>query len=250
MLCACAAPVPPEASLPEQEPAQSQELDSIVEPLENIEISPSQEEESGAEPETESAPLPAVSALQDEAPPLSRGPAAQDNRAAPPEENKPISAASKAEAAPSREAFAEIPDVSVIETELLRLINAERTAAGAEPLGLEDNMRFAAKIRAGEARQSFTHTRPNGTTYNTAFDEAGFLYAGKWHGENLAYLTYTPGTFSETKVAQSMFDALKASPGHYQNMLNDKFLQAGIGVVANYENDMITVTSAQMFSSL
>lgn len=138
----------------------------------------------------------------------------------------------------------------IIERELLRLINNEREGAGLESLGFEEHMLFAARIRAEEALSSFSHTRPDGTPYNTAFDEAGFSYAGKWHGENLASLHVAAGIFDEKNIAVELFDGLMSSPGHRGNMLNENFLQAGIGVVVRQADGSIDIASSQLFASL
>lgn len=141
-------------------------------------------------------------------------------------------------------------DGEAIEKELLRLINTLRDEDGVNSLGIEDSMQFAARIRAAEALESFSHTRPDGMTYNTAFDEAGFSYAGKWHGENLSSLTFSEGMFDENEIALEMFKGLRNSPGHYRNMTEVNFVQAGVGVAIFYSGDTVDVASAQMFSSL
>jgi uncharacterized protein YkwD len=140
-------------------------------------------------------------------------------------------------------------DMAKIELELLRLINGLRTELGVEPLGLQDQMLYAARIRSAEALEKFTHTRPDGNPYNTAFDDAGFSYAGKWHGENLASLSFTAGQLDENEAALKMFEGLNASPGHRENMARGNFAQAGIGVASSVENETVTLASAQLFAS-
>jgi uncharacterized protein YkwD len=141
-------------------------------------------------------------------------------------------------------------DSEEAEAELLRLINVMREEAGAEPLGLQEELRLAARIRAAEAMAEFSHTRPDDTPYNTAFDEAGFDYAGKYHGENLASLSFSAGMFNEKDAALEMFEGLGASPGHRENMIRQNFSQAGVGIAVSLEGDVITVASAQLFASL
>jgi uncharacterized protein YkwD len=140
-------------------------------------------------------------------------------------------------------------DTAQIELELLRLINGLRTELGTEPLGLQEAMLYAARVRSLEALEQFTHTRPDGTPYNTAFDEAGFSYAGKWHGENLASLSFAEGQLDEAEAALKLFEGLNASPGHRENMARGNFAQAGIGVAASMENETVTLASAQLFAS-
>lgn len=140
-------------------------------------------------------------------------------------------------------------DPILIEQELLRLINRDRLANDAEALGIEESMQFAARIRAEEVLQSLSQTRPNGMPYHTAFDEAGFVYAGKWHGQNISMLYFEPGRLDEVSIAHEMFNTLTASPGNHQNMISQNFLQAGIGAHIAYEPERTYVGSAQLFAS-
>ncbi len=151
-----------------------------------------------------------------------------------------------AEGAPAVEGI----DAQQFETELIRLINAEREQNGRQALSLEDNMRWAARIRAGEVLTNLSHTRPDGTSYYTAFDEAGFVYAGKWHGENISYMEYSGTSYDTASAARYMFDELRSSPGHYTNMLNENFAQIGVGVEVESINGRVRIGSAQMFAGL
>lgn len=140
-------------------------------------------------------------------------------------------------------------DAAKIGRELLRLINAEREAAGFEALGEQEEMRFAAEIRSAEVLASLSHTRPDGSAYYTAFDEAGFVYAGRVHGENIAMLHFSPGIYDEISAAAEMFANLKSSPGHYQNMINGDFLHAGVGASASWDGELWNIGSVQLFAS-
>lgn len=141
-------------------------------------------------------------------------------------------------------------DPADFEMELLRLINEERENLGIPALVMDDKSRVAARVRAPEILEQLSHTRPNGDPYYTAFDEAGYTYAGKWHGENVGYMYFGAGLYDTLGAAQKMFGALKESSGHYQNMLSENFLFAGIGVHVQTEGDIVKVGSAQLFSSL
>lgn len=140
-------------------------------------------------------------------------------------------------------------DAEAMEIHMLALINAEREENQIEALGMEETMQWAARIRAEEIQGGLSHTRPDNTPYHTAFYEAGFSYAGKWHGENLANLSFSSGKYTEEKAAEMIFNGLKESPGHYQNMINDNFLQAGIGVNIVVEGQITHITTAHLFSS-
>lgn len=137
-----------------------------------------------------------------------------------------------------------------LESELLSLINSERSQRGLEALGVEESMQFAAHIRAQEALESLSHTRPDNSLYYTAFDEAGFTYAGKWHGENLAIVQLESGEPDDESIAQALFAQWKASPGHERNMFSENFVQTGIGVYVETVGEQLHVGSAQLFASL
>ena len=77
-----------------------------------------------------------------------------------------------------------------------------------------------AKKAAEEAKKSFSHTRPNGTTCFTALKEAGISYAKA--GENLAGKIKTP-----KKVVKAWMD----SPGHRKNIMDPAFSQIGVGYI-------------------
>lgn len=249
LLAACSQNIAGPATPP---PSSRPELESIIEPLENAEssaLAAGEEEsmtiaESASEPEHEPEPVHAEAA-----------PAALPEVETP----APASSAPELETSVAVQSAAELLnavapeqklDLGLVERELLRLINELREEAGVEALGVQQEMRFAARIRSEEALSSFSHTRPDGTPYHTAFDEAGFSYTGKWHGENLAYLDFTGGMLDEKAVALEMFNSLKDSPGHRRNMTGEHYLQAGIGVTIKYGQGMVCIASAQLFASL
>ena len=96
--------------------------------------------------------------------------------------------------------------------ELLILINLERAKVGAQPLTYRPDIEAASNLRAQEASQSWSHTRPNGLPYYTADDRI-------W-GENLA---------KNFRTAQDTINAWLNSESHRRNMLNTKFKGACIG---------------------
>ena len=75
----------------------------------------------------------------------------------------------------------ELPDNSTPETEtpapeenlsnvlqIVNLVNEERAKEGLAPLTLDTNVSAAAQVRAQEIVTSFSHTRPDGTSFSTA----------------------------------------------------------------------------------
>jgi len=118
-------------------------------------------------------------------------------------------------------------DANVIESELIRLVNELRASVGVQPVTQQSQLTQGAFIRAEEQSQSFAHTRPDGTSWRTTFDEVG--YSGTVYGENL--VSTTADFSNETEAAQYLFDLWKESPSHYENMVNPEYNQIGIGVV-------------------
>lgn len=152
-----------------------------------------------------------------------------------------------ADASPEARASAQ---TTKVEQELLLLINDERETCGLDALGIEESLQFAAQFRAQEALESLSHTRPDGTPYHTVFDEAGFPYAGKWHGENLALIRVGSDEFNESAVATALCTEWMKSSGHVQNMLSEHFVQTGISVVIQKAEDGYTIGAAQLFAGL
>lgn len=118
--------------------------------------------------------------------------------------------------------------------EIVRLVNEERARAGLSPLTIDRNMEKAGMVRAKEIVNSFSHTRPNGTSFATALKEQGVTYRGA--GENIAW---------GQKSAQAVMDAWMKSPGHRANILDAKYTKIG---VAHYQNSQGTNYWVQLFA--
>ena len=99
--------------------------------------------------------------------------------------------------------------------EIVELVNIERKKAGLKPLKLSRELLRPAAIRAREITTLFSHTRPNGMSFDTAF--YGIIY--KTVGENIA-----AGQTSSKMVMQQWMD----SPGHRANILNKKYRYIGV----------------------
>lgn len=240
---ALSAPEPPVSSMPDPlEPEPAPPGDAPVMPAFPEEEPPASGPESTIDPSKEAARLNADGSSREL---NASGPETTNNAGAEP----PDSGATDPAAAGSlRQAGA--LDSGRIELELLHLINKEREQNGVPVLGMQDSMRWAAQIRAAEIVEQMSHTRPDGTPYHTAFDEAGFEYAGKWHGENVSCIYFPTGAYDEDGAARKIFDTLSQSSGHYQNMIGENFAQAGIGAYVAANEDTVTVGSAQLFAGL
>lgn len=103
-----------------------------------------------------------------------------------------------------------------LETEALRLVNAEREKKGLSPLTFSKELAAAADVRTRELPTSFSHTRPNGTT---CFTVSEYVFA-----ENIA---------SGQTAPQSVVNSWMNSSGHKDNILNEKYKTAAIGCYRN-----------------
>ncbi len=110
-------------------------------------------------------------------------------------------------------------DVSSYANQVLQLVNKERAKAGLSALTTNTTLTNAANKRAKETVQSFSHTRPDGTNFNTVLKEFNISY--RTAGENIAYGQKTP---------QEVVTGWMNSPGHRANILNANYGKIGIGV--------------------
>jgi uncharacterized protein YkwD len=110
-------------------------------------------------------------------------------------------------------------DLSAYAEQVLKIVNQERAKEGLSALTTNSTLTAAANKRAQEIVQSFSHTRPNGTSFSTVLKEFGVSY--KSAGENIAYGQKTP---------QEVMNGWMNSSGHRANILNSSYNKVGIGV--------------------
>lgn len=108
------------------------------------------------------------------------------------------------------------------EQQVVDLVNAERAKEGLAALTIDKNVEAAALVRAKEIQTSFSHTRPNGTSFSTALNESSAVYRGA--GENIAWGQKTP---------QEVVTAWMNSPGHRANIMHKSFTKIGVGHLKN-----------------
>lgn len=77
-----------------------------------------------------------------------------------------------------------VPDTVQPEAELFAMINEKRALLPVQPLEWDNELAKVAALRASEIALSYGHTRPNGSTPQTAYKEAGIYFS--YAGENLA----------------------------------------------------------------
>lgn len=107
--------------------------------------------------------------------------------------------------------------------EVYEITNKYRLLVGVSPLKHDLSLEEAANVRAKEISNTFSHTRPNGTTCFTILSDLGISYGTA--GENIALGYKTP---------EDVMEGWKNSSGHYQNIISSKFNKIGIGI---YENN-------------
>ena len=108
--------------------------------------------------------------------------------------------------------------------EALEELNALRREAGIGELVMDAAMMEMALQRAAECTISFSHTRPDGQGFDTA-RPSGTTYEKQDMAENI--LRDPGGNATPAAVTQSWYD----SPGHYTNMMNEKYASVGIACV-------------------
>lgn len=111
-----------------------------------------------------------------------------------------------------------VPEENSYARQILKLVNEERGKAGLQPLVLDESISAAARIRAKEIQTSFSHTRPNGSSFSTVLKEMGISY--RRAGENIAW-----GQTSPEQVMQAWMN----SEGHRANILNPQYTKLGVG---------------------
>lgn len=102
--------------------------------------------------------------------------------------------------------------------EVISLVNEERAKAGLGALAESGNLAQAANVRAQEIVNSFSHTRPDGSSFSTVLSQNGVSYRGS--GENIAY---------GQRTAAEVMDGWMNSSGHRANILNGNYTNIGVG---------------------
>lgn len=126
-----------------------------------------------------------------------------------------------------------------LNVELLKLINKERKTNGVAPIKYISDKKIKAGTnkRAVEVTKYFSHYRPNGTLFKTAFPKSQQPFI---KGENVMKRsiksTETPST-DEKYLAQLMFNQWKQSKDHRANMLRPNFKRSSIAMKVAYDTN-------------
>ena len=106
--------------------------------------------------------------------------------------------------------------------EVLSLVNQERVRNGLEKLTWGDTCADAAEVRAEEIVQVYSHTRPDGSSWDTACIEPNDNAITYTEGENL--VAGNSAVSPETAVAAWM-----NSEKHRENILNPNYTKLAVG---------------------
>lgn len=121
--------------------------------------------------------------------------------------------------------------VTEYETEVVRLVNKERTSRGLSPLTQNWELSRVARYKSQDMKDKkyFSHTSP---TYGSPFEMMrSFGISYRTAGENIARGYSTP---------KAVVDGWMNSSGHRANILNSSFKEIGVGYVpeGNYWTQM------------
>ncbi|MDS0134091.1 MULTISPECIES: CAP domain-containing protein [unclassified Amycolatopsis] len=110
-----------------------------------------------------------------------------------------------------------------VAAQVVTLVNDERAKAGCSPLAEESHVTKAAQDFSDKmsAEDFFSHTSPDGTTFDQRIKQAGYSKPG---AENIAR--------GQTSAAQVM-DSWMNSEGHRANILNCSLKKIGVGVTTD-----------------
>lgn len=97
---------------------------------------------------------------------------------------------------------------------VMQEINAERVSRGLGALQLDAELMRAARVRAEEIVEKFSHTRPDGTRWKSVSSAA--------YAENIA---------RGQKTADKAVAAWMTSEGHRRNILNGNYTSTGVACI-------------------
>lgn len=109
---------------------------------------------------------------------------------------------------------------SDVVSQLFTLVNTERASLGLSGYNYSASLCQSAYTRCKELPGTFSHTRPDGTTGETAALEQGYYFLT--FGENIAE--------TDTMTAEQLFAMWKSSAGHYASMTSSVFTDMGAAV--------------------
>lgn len=117
-----------------------------------------------------------------------------------------------------------IDDIKAIENQVIKLVNAERSKNGLQPLKTNWELSRCARYKSQDMANKgyFSHTSP---TYGSPFkmmESFGLRFSAA--GENIAKGQKTP---------QDVMNSWMNSPGHRSNILSSTYNEIGVGLAKN-----------------
>lgn len=106
--------------------------------------------------------------------------------------------------------------------QILELVNQERIKAGLHPLQFDSRLQKAARVRAEELVENFSHVRPDGSTVFSIFDEMNL--SNVYRAENIA---------DGQETAEAVVASWLKSPNHRKNIMGKNYHYMGIGHYAD-----------------
>jgi len=165
----------------------------------------------------------------------------------------------------SRNAGADLNE-TVIEREVHRFVNRERTHRGLEPLNYDTALASIARSHSRDmaTERYFAHDSPDGETMGDRYDDASYQCRVPTGGnsyltgaENIAYTYAYQSTQTErglvshdgneTAIARGLVTGWMDSPGHRENILTPEWNNEGIGIYIAEWNDGTRVYATQNF---
>jgi uncharacterized protein YkwD len=107
--------------------------------------------------------------------------------------------------------------------QVVALVNQNRAQAGCAPLRVDSKLTKAAADHSSDMarRDYFSHTTPEGVTFDQRIKAAGYAQPG---AENIA---------AGQRSAEEVMNAWMNSPGHRANILNCQLSAIGVGLDTN-----------------
>jgi serralysin len=118
------------------------------------------------------------------------------------------------------------------ESYMLRLINADRHAAGLSPLKFDRDLNTASERHSQWMLNAdvFSHTGAGGSTHTARMTAAGYDLGGSWAtGENIA-LQSAGGAAGLWDEVRSLHRMLMNSPEHRANLMSATYKDVGLGI--------------------
>ncbi|NLL01435.1 MAG: LysM peptidoglycan-binding domain-containing protein [Mollicutes bacterium] len=120
-------------------------------------------------------------------------------------------------------------DIKNLETEVVKLINSERTKAGRAVLTENSNLSNAARLKSEDFvnNKYFSHESP---TYGSPFNMLSSL--------GITYTAAAENIASGQRNAEEVMKYWMNSPGHRANILSSSYNQIGVGVARDQNGNL------------